>query len=384
MLRLARLAVISLRRLEEERFSGPHPGLLLAGNAVHADLTPEMPLSALLGFLLCGLAQRYGYPSPEGGAGSLTAALVARLRDRGGVVECGRRVERIEVRDDRAVAVVTADGESHPVGRAVLADVSAPALYRDLLPEDALPSSVLRDVGRFHLDNGTVKVDWALDARVPWSVPELGEAGTIHTGDDLDHISASTTAIARGVVPARPTLVIGQMNAVDPSRSPENTATLWAYAHVPQTIRSDEKQQITGAWGDDDTQAYADRIEDEIERHAPGFREAIKARHVMSPRDLEAADRNLVGGAVNGGTSQLHQQVIFRPVPGLARPETPVRGVYLASASAHPGGGVHGACGANAAKAALFHDRRRKKLVGAGIALGGAYASSRALGRRGA
>ena len=359
-LRFSRLALTSVRRLSEERFHGDGPGLLLAGNAMHADLTTEMPLGAFLGFLLCGLAQTVGYPTPEGGAGSLTEALVRRLTARGGEISCGRRVDEIEVRAGRAVGIGTADGDSHPAGRAVIADVSAVALYGDLISSEHLPARIGRDMARFRYDNATVKVDWALDKTCPWTFAELGQAGTVHTGDDIDHIGRATGALARGTVPARPPLVIGQMDAADPTRSPEGAATMWAYAHVPQRIADDEGGTIAGKWDEAEKDAFAERIEQEIERHAPGFRDAITARHVMGPHDLERADRNLVGGAVNGGTAQLRQQLFLRPIPGSGRPETPIRGLYLASASAHPGGGVHGACGANAARAALLRDQAHK------------------------
>ena len=117
--------------------------------------------------------------------------------------------------------------------------------------------------------------------------------------------------------------------------------------------------RVVVKWDEREKESFADRIEAEIEAHAPGFRSAISARRIMAPPELEAADRNLVGGAVNGGTSQIHQQLFFRPIPGLGRAETPIKGLYLASASAHPGGGVHGACGSNAARAAVLWDSAR-------------------------
>jgi phytoene dehydrogenase-like protein len=164
----------------------------------------------------------------------------------------------------------------------------------------------------------------------------------------MDLLTAATTDLERGVVPQRPFLVLGQYAAADPSRAPEGADTAWAYTHVPQT---------SGPWDEPAVAAHADRMEEEIERFAPGFRGIVAARHVAGPRELEAANANLVGGAVNGGTAKLHQQLVFRPVPGLGRPETPIRGLFLGSASAHPGGGVHGAPGANAARALLAHAR---------------------------
>jgi phytoene dehydrogenase-like protein len=155
-------------------------------------------------------------------------------------------------------------------------------------------------------------------------------------------------------------VLIGQMNKADPTRSPPGTETVWAYTHVPHSPRGDAGGQLSGSWDDRDTELFADRIEAVIEAQAPGFRALVTARHLLPPPALEARDANLVGGALGGGTMAFSQQLVFRPVPGLGRAETPVRGLFLASASAHPGGGVHGACGANAARGALFADRVRR------------------------
>jgi phytoene dehydrogenase-like protein len=176
--------------------------------------------------------------------------------------------------------------------------------------------------------------------------------------DDLTQYSAD---LAKGLVPARPFLLVGQMTTADPSRSPAGTESAWAYTHVPQQVRGDVLDRITGRWDDRETADFVDRIEARIEERAPGFRDLVIGRHVQSPRRLQDADTNLRSGAVNAGTAQVHQQLVFRPLPGLARPETFVKGLYLASASAHPGGGAHGAPGANAARAALaaHHPVRR-------------------------
>jgi phytoene dehydrogenase-like protein len=152
-------------------------------------------------------------------------------------------------------------------------------------------------------------------------------------------------------------MLIGQMTTSDPTRSRPGTEALWAYTHVPQQTKADEAGRIKGDWGESDLHFMAERVEARIERNAPGFTSRIQARRILGPRELHHRNANLVGGAVGGGTSALHQELIFRPVPGWGRPETPVAKLYLGSASAHPGGGVHGAAGANAARAALFHDR---------------------------
>jgi phytoene dehydrogenase-like protein len=175
----------------------------------------------------------------------------------------------------------------------------------------------------------------------------------------MDRVSAYTSDLAQDLIPARPFVLMGQMNKADPTRSPEGTETVWAYTHVPQRAKGDGAGVLGTAWSASDAETFADRMEAVVEEHASGFRAMISARHLLPPPALEASDANLVGGALGGGTMAFSQQLVFRPVPGLGRAETPIRGLYLASASAHPGGGVHGACGANAARAALFADRLR-------------------------
>jgi phytoene dehydrogenase-like protein len=165
-------------------------------------------------------------------------------------------------------------------------------------------------------------------------------------------------------------LILGQYSMADPTRAPEGCESAWAYTHVPQDPAGDAAGRLTGSWSDSEGREFAERMEARIEQVAPGFRKLIRSRRIQTPLDLEAANSNLVGGAINGGTAQIHQQLVFRPTPGLARPATPVANLYLASASAHPGGGVHGGPGANAAKAALNAHRRRYagRIAGAAIA----------------
>jgi phytoene dehydrogenase-like protein len=369
LLRFARFGVMSVQRLAEEEFAGEGGGLLLTGAALHTDLAPHSAASSIFGWLLCGLGQQVGFPVPEGGAGQLTAALVTRLEARGGRVMCDTRVTRVIVRDGRAVGVATAGGDEVAAGRAVVADVGAPALYRDMIGPEHLPGGVLDDLRRFQYDNSTVKVDWALDGPIPWAAEEACRAGTVHLADGMDHFVESSCELMTGRIPARPQLVIGQMGVADPTRSPAGTETAWAYTHVPQKVRGDAGGELKGLWDFAEAEVFADRIEGRIERLAPGFRSLIRGRFVATPPILEASNANLFGGAVNGGTAQIHQQLVFRPIPGLARPETPVAGLYLGSSSAHPGGGVHGACGANAARAALRADRlRRARLMATGAA----------------
>ena len=372
LLEFARLGALPVRRLAQETFSGEGGANLLAGNALHADLTPDSAGGGLFGWVLCSLGQTVGFPVPEGGAGELTAALVRRLESHGGTVVCNSPVRRVIVRRGRAVGVRTADGTEHTARRAVLADTGAPQLYLELLEREHVPSSLRESLRNFQYDNATVKVDWALREPIPWSSQEAREAGTLHLAEGIDALTRTTTQLETRLIPDEPFLLMGQYS-FDPTRQPEGAETAWAYTHVPREPRGDAGDDaLTGSWDERETEAFADRLEHQVEQLAPGFRESIAGRHVFTPPTLEQANANLVGGSVNGGTAQIHQQLIFRPTPGLGRPETPVRGLYLASASAHPGGGVHGGPGSNAARAAIAHQRARGFAVGGGLAAAGA------------
>jgi phytoene dehydrogenase-like protein len=365
LLELGRTGISPVRLLAEEHFRGEGGPLLLAGNALHADLSPETAGSGLFGWMMCALAQTVGFPVPQGGAGSLTAALVTRLGRAGGQLRCDERVDQVVVRNGRSVGVRTAGGEEVSARYAILADVDAPQLYRDLLSETPLPTTLRADLARFQWDAGTVKVDWALGAPIPWSAPEARLAGTVHLADSMDHLTRWSADLATHTLPARPFMLFGQQSMTDPTRQPPGTETAWAYTHVPRQINHDAGGEISGKWDGDDEEAIAERLENRVEEFAPGFRSSIRGRHVYTPPKFEMNDANLNGGAINGGTSQLHQQLIFRPIPGMGRAGTFVTGLYLASASAHPGGGVHGACGANAARAALAAQRLRHPLSSA-------------------
>jgi phytoene dehydrogenase-like protein len=360
LLEFTRRTLLSVRRMSQEQFAGEGAALLLTGNAMHSDLGPDAPPSGFLGWMLTGVGQQYGFPVPEGGAGQLSAALVHRLTERGGAIRCNATVTHIEIRDRRAVAVELADGETITAPRGVLADVGAPVLYRDLVGEEHLPARVVADLDRFQYDPATFKIDWALSGPIPWRSEPATRAGTVHLCDSMDRLTQVAADLAQDRIPGHPFVLVGQMNKADPTRSPAGTETVWAYTHVPLRVRADGGGDLTGKWDAGEVETFADRVETEIEEHAPGFRALVTGRHVLSPPALEALDANLVGGALGGGTTALSQQVVFRPVPSLGRAETPVRGLFLASASAHPGGGVHGACGANAARACLAADRIRR------------------------
>lgn len=342
-LRTARLGVTPVRSLARQEGLGAGLAALLAGNALHTDLAPESAGSSVFGLLLAQLGQHHGFPVPQGGADQLVAALVHRLQERAVGVRCSTPVRRVLVRDGRAAGVELADGTTMRASRAVLADVPAPLLYDGLVGRDLLPARLREDLDRFEWGDGTVKLDWALSGPIPWRNPEIGVAGTVHLGVDLDGLTRYSSALATGSVPEDPFLVLGQMTTADSTRSPAGTEAAWAYSHVP----------MHREWTRNEVEPVARRMEDAIERVAPGFRDLIVGRAVQGPRDLEQTNQALVGGTINGGTAAIHQQLVFRPTPGLGRPDTFLPGLFLAGSSAHPGGGVHGAPGANAAKAAL-------------------------------
>jgi phytoene dehydrogenase-like protein len=355
VLPLLRTLLVPVRRLGDEQFRGDSAKLLLAGNALHADVPPDAPPSGFLGWLLTSLAQGVGFPTPVGGAGELAAALVRRLERAGGRLRCGAPVERVVVEGRRAVGVEVA-GTPVRARRAVLADVDAEVLLRRLVGLDHLPDRTVAALAGYQRGWATVKVDWALRTPIPWRDATVAGAGTVHLADSVDELAVQAAAISGSHVPDDAFVILGQMTTADPTRSPPGTESAWAYTHVPFRVRDGgAARAITDA----EVARVVDRIEDRVEGHAPGFRDRIVARHVLSPAELERRDANLVEGDNAGGTNQLHQQLVFRPLPGLGRPTTPIRGLYLASASAHPGGGVHGACGANAARAALAAHRVR-------------------------
>jgi phytoene dehydrogenase-like protein len=365
LLRLVRRFLLPAHVLGEEVFSGEGGRALLAGLALHTDVSPADSGSAAYGWLLAMLGQQFGFPVPIGGAGRLVDALVNRLRARGGEIVTKAPVDRVVVGAGRALGVRTADGRYWRSRRAVLADVPAPTLFLDLVGADRLPARLVDDLRNFRWDDATLKVDWALSGPVPWRDEAARGAGTVHLSADVEGLIEFSADLTAGRVPERPFLLAGQMTTSDPIRSPAGTEAMWAYTHLPRREK----------WPAADVDRHVERIEEVIAELAPGFRDLIIGRHVAGPDQLEAENPSLVGGAINGGTSAPYQQLFLRPVPGLGRADTPVDRLYLASSSAHPGGGVHGAPGANAARAALARDRA---LTG-GLYAAGVRAAQRAI-----
>jgi phytoene dehydrogenase-like protein len=317
---------------------------VIPGLSLHVDLGPNDFAGAALGLVLALLASGSGFQVPVGGARSITHALLQRLESFGGTCQLGTRVEAIVVRDNKAVAVRTSAGGEIPVARAILADVGAPALYLRLLPAECISGWVRRGIRKFRYGWGTFKMDWALAGPTPWLAEDARQSAVVHAGDSIDDLVRFTKESRAGLLPGNPYLVIGQQSLLDPTRAPAGGQTLWAYSRVPS--------ELPDGWAGH-KEAFADRIEERIEGLAPGFRGLIRGRAIFAPDDLERMNENLVGGDLGGGSARITQQLFLRPVFPYCRYRTPVKGVYLCSASAHPGAGVHGACGYNAARMAL-------------------------------
>ncbi len=352
MLRLARRLVLSVRELGSELFAGEGATLALAGCALHTDLSPEEAGGGVFGWLLAMLGQEHGWPVPVGGAQKITDALVTRLLARGGQIRYESPVARVLIAGGLAMGVRDAGGRDYRARKAVIADVPAPALFLDLVGERWLPPRLVDDLAHFRWDGATVKVDWAIRRKLPWTNPAAVGAGTIHLGADLNGLTRYSAHLAVDEMPPNPFLLLGQMTTADPTHSPPGTESVWAYTHLPHRAQ----------WSTDEIDEQVAKIEAVVEQHAPGFGAEVIGRNVFSPADLQRENPSLVGGALGGGTSAAFQQLFLRPIPGLGRPDTPIDRLFLASASAHPGGGVHGAPGNNAARAALARDRL---LVGA-------------------
>jgi len=302
-------ALSPARSLAERRFQGAPARALFAGLAAHAVIPLEDRPSAAFGLVLAAAAHASGWPFPRGGSGSIAAALARWLARYGGEIRTGSRIATL------------------PDAPLVMCDVT-PRQFLALAGE-RLPAGFRQSLERYRYGPGVFKLDWALDGPIPWRAAACGRAGTVHLGGTLEEI-AHWEACFTG----RPFVILAQPSLFDPTRAPMGKHTAWAYCHVPNGSKDD----------------YAEEIEAQVERFAPGFRGRILARRVAAPADLEAHNANLVGGDIAGGAMDL-RQTFLRPTRRLYG--TPLEGVWLCSSSTPPGGGVHGMCGYFAATRAL-------------------------------
>ncbi|TMD11965.1 MAG: NAD(P)/FAD-dependent oxidoreductase, partial [Chloroflexi bacterium] len=317
---LARFGLHALRpaaSLARGLFEEEATRALFAGVAAHAVLPLDRTPTSAFALLLTVAAHAGGWPVVRGGSQRVADALAAELEAQGGRIETGRTVRSLDDLPSRRVALFDV------TPRQLLAIAGA-----------RLSPSYRRALARYRYGPGVFKVDWALDGPVPWQAPACGRAGTVHLGGSLEEIVAAEAAVFSGGVPERPFIIFAQQSLFDESRAPAGKHTAWAYCHVPNGSGVD----MTG------------RIEAQVERFAPGFRDRILARHVMDPAALERHDANCVGGDIGGGLTDL-RQLFIRPTRRLYSTSDPR--LYLCSSSTPPGGGVHGLCGAFAARRAL-------------------------------
>jgi len=317
-------ALLSAKRLAH-RLRGERARALFAGLAAHSFLALDEPLSAAFGLLMAVPAHAVGWPIPRGGAQSITDALCRHLAVLGGRVRTSARVESL-----------AALGDLDPV----LCDLTPRQLLA--LAGDRFPGGFRRKLARFRYGCAAFKVDYALLAPIPWKAAECTRAATVHLGGSFEEIARAERTARLGGHAERPFVLLSQPSLFDASRAPDGRHTAWAYCHVPNGSRVD----------------MLSRVEAQIERFAPGFRDCVLGRRVFFPEGLEAMDANLVGGDIAGGAMDL-RQFLFRPTwRGYS---TPARGVYLCSASTPPGGGVHGMCGYHAARTALARLSSRRR-----------------------
>ncbi|MBV8983528.1 MAG: NAD(P)/FAD-dependent oxidoreductase [Acidimicrobiia bacterium] len=340
-----RMSLASAATVARERFTSEEARVLFAAGISHSDVNVNDAASTPGAIALAMVAQSHNMPVPVGGAGRLAEGLVSAVTDAGGRVLTGHEVTRVVVEGKRAVGVETAAGLSVRAKRAVLADAGPPRLFLGLVGAEHLPFSFLAGIRRFRYGSGIFKVDLALDGPAGWDGEDLDRCGVIHVLGDLDNMARTSTQVATGELPDEPMLVVGQPTVADPSRAPDGGHVIWLETHVPPRPKE-------GAWPQIREQ-YLERVLDRLDQHAPGLRSRIVGQAVHTPQDLEAANPNLVDGDLGGGSNSLDQQLVFRPVPGWFRYSTPIRGLYLCSASTHPGGGVHGMVGRNCAKRVL-------------------------------
>lgn len=310
-------AIRSAKALTQSRFCGEGASALFAGLAAHSMLPLERRLTAGFGLLLALAGHAVGWPFARGGSQRISDALAAHLRSLGGKIITGVRVDSLD---------------QLPPARAILADLTPRQLLT--IAGHRLPGAYRRKLENFRYGAGAFKIDWALERPIPWKSEDCLRAGTVHLGGTIEEICASERSIEQGSVSEKPFVLLSQPTLFDSSRAPAGQHTAWAYCHVPNGYCLD----------------VSDRIENQIERFAPGFRKCVLKTSVMGPTQFEEHNPNLVGGDINGGVADL-RQMFWRPT--FRRHGTALEGLYLCSASTPPGGGVHGMCGYRAARMAL-------------------------------
>jgi phytoene dehydrogenase-like protein len=341
MLDFVRTLLMPAQALAGEVFHGEGAAWLF-GSSLHGDAPLDSAGSAIAGVWLNVLGHAVGWPSPEGGAGAITGALASLLHEHGGETRVGSPAARVIAHRRRVTGVELVGGERIAT-RTVITTTTPHGLVA--LAGDALGDAYTRRAVRFRYGPQTIKLDWALDGPIPWENEDARRAGTVHVGGTVSDLRGALHEVAAGRLPERPFLLSGSQTIADPTRAPAGKHTMWAYSHTPAGV--DWTRERDG---------FADAMERQIERFAPGFRDLVLARHIMSPGDLQARNASLPGGDVGHGSYAM-DQLIFRPVASLNPYATPVRGLFIGGASTFPGGAVHGVNGHAAARAALREAR---------------------------
>jgi phytoene dehydrogenase-like protein len=339
---LARLVLQSSREFVEEHFESPEVQALCASWGMHLDFPPDAPGGALFPFLETFASQANGMVLGKGGARTMIDALVSLLRSLGGEVRTNATVAAVTVDGDRATGVELADGDRIAARRAVVANVTPKVLFGDLVPDSAVDDRFRRRVRAYRHAPGTLMVHLALDDLPDWNAGnQVRSWSYVHIGPYLEDMSLAYQRAVSGVLPERPTLVVGQPTTIDPTRAPEGKHILWVQVRmVPATIRGDASHEIEATDWVEAKEPYADRVIRLIEEHAPGLSASILGRHVLSPTDLEAYNPNLIGGDSLGGSHHPMQFFGLRPFPGWTRYRTPIDGLFMCGASTWPGAGV--------------------------------------------
>lgn len=345
-LEFLRVTLSPASTIAEDLFRGESARSWFYGLGMHSDVSPYTAGSAVIAMHLALLGHAVGWPSPRGGAAALAEALIGRLTLLGGKLRLEASVEGLAIQRGRVVGVKV--GGELVKAKAVLCAISPAQLLQ--LGGSNLNARYRERLRRFRQGPGIQKIDWALDGPIPWLAKDARKAGTVHVGADTGEIAGSSGELQSGRPPSRPFLILGQQSLADKTRAPAGHHTAWAYTRIPAGL------------DDRELALHAERMEAQIERFAPSFRDRILARHMLGPAQMERENPNLIGGDIGGGSYAL-DQMLLRPVPALSPYRTPIRGLYLASASTFPGGSVHGVCGWAAAQSALRDQRVIAKLL---------------------
>lgn len=344
VLEIIRLALSSTRAFTEQHFTSPKTRALMASWGMHLDFAPDLAGGALFAYLETMGGQLFGMVIGKGGARSLIEALVGVIEENGGEVRCGARVDEILVSRGRATGVRLEDGTTVTAARAVISNVN-PALMPDLLPADVAAQPTVARAREFRPGLATMMIHLALDSLPDWTAPDAATYNYVHIGPYLDDMARAYTDAAAGLLPATPTLVVGQPTVSDPSRAPEGKHVLWVQVRVLPLELAD------GRTWDDVAEEYADQVMARLEEFAPGLSTKVLSRTVLSPADLARYNVNLIQGDSLGGSHHPAQFFFLRPVPGWWRHRSPVDRLFVCGASTWPGGGVGGVSGSLVAKA---------------------------------